>query len=177
MTCPDVEQLLGAFVDTELPPPQLLDVARHAATCPACDAAIRELTEVRASVAALLEREVRQLDLSGVWPAVDAAIDQQVPRRPRLVALRGTAPARTRMWAALMAVAATAFLWLRGPSTHPHPGRQPVTVASASSGRASRISNDAGIDRIAGRGITMRREPKSGTTIIWVSSNSAEGSR
>lgn len=177
MTCPDVEQLLGAFVDTELPPPQLLDVARHAATCPACDATIRELTELRASVAALLEREVRRLDLSGVWPAVDAAIDQQVPRAPRLLALRRTAPAATRVWAALMAVAATAFLWLRGPSTHPQPGKQPVTMASAAGTRPQRISNDSWIDRIAGRGITMRREPKSGTMIIWVSSNSVDGPR
>jgi anti-sigma factor RsiW len=176
MTCRDVEQLVGAFVDTELPPARLLDVARHAATCSTCDEAIRELTELRASVAALLESEARHLDLSRVWPAVDAAIDRQALARPRLTPLRGGgAPGAARVWAALMAIAATAVLWFRGPATHEHPGKPPMTIASA--GHAARISNDAGIDRIAGRGITMRREPKSGTMIIWVSSTGADGAR
>jgi len=174
MNCTDVEQLLGAFVDTELPPPQLLDVARHAATCSTCDRAIRELTDLRGSVAALLEHEVRQLDLSGVWPAVEAAIDRQAPRRTRLAVLPGSSPAATRMWATLMAIAATAVLWFRSPATNPISGRTPAMIASAARARSS---NDAGIDRIAGRGITMRREPKSGTMIIWVSSNGAEGVR
>ena len=89
--------------------------------------------------------------------------------------LPGSTPAATRMWATLMAIAATAVLWFRSPATSPVAGRAPVTIASA--GRPSRTSNDAGIDRIAGRGITMRREPKSGTMIIWVSSNGVEGAR
>jgi len=171
MNCTDVEQLLGAFVDTELPPPQLLDVARHAATCSTCDRAIRELTDLRGAVAALLEHEVRQLDLSGVWPAVDAAIGRQAPPRTRRAVLPASTPAATRVWAALMAIAATAVLWFRSPATSPVAGR---TLASAARARGS---NDTGIDRIAGRGITMRREPKSGTMIIWVSSNGGEGAR
>jgi anti-sigma factor RsiW len=172
MTCPDVEQLLGAFVDTELPPPRLLDVARHAATCSRCDGAIRELTELRASVAAVLESEARQLDLSGVWPAVAVAIDRQGPAWPRLTVLRGgAAPGATRMWAALMAIAATALLWFR-PATHQYPEKM-----IPSPGRVARTLNEANIDRIAGRGITMRREPKSGTMIIWVASAAGEGTR
>jgi anti-sigma factor RsiW len=175
MNCTDVEQLLEAFVDTELQPSQLLDVARHAATCSTCDGVIRELTELRGSIAALLEGEVRHLDLSRVWPAVDAAIDRQTPPRARLAMLAGSTPAAMRKWAALMAIAATAALWFRSPATTRVAGRAPVTVASA--GRASRITNDTGIDRIAGHGITMRREPKTGTMIIWVSSNGADGGR
>ena len=174
MNCTDVEQLLGAFVDTELPPPQLLDVARHAATCSTCDGAIRELTDLRGAVAALLEHEARQLDLSGVWPAVDAAIGRHAPPRTRRAVLPASTPAATRVWAALMAIAATAVLWFRSPATSPVAGRTPAMIASAARARSS---NDAGIDRIAGRGITMRREPKSGTMIIWVSSNGAEGAR
>ena len=175
MNCTDVEQLLEAFVDTELPPPQLLDVARHAATCSTCDGAIRELTDLRGSVAALLEHEVRQLDLSGVWPAVDAAIGRQAPPRARFAVLPGSTPAAMRMWAAMMAIAATALLWFRAPATHPVAHKAPMTIASAA--RAARSSNDSAIDRIAGRGITMRREPKSGTMIIWVSSNGTDGAR
>src|SRR5262245_65564589 len=86
MTCPDVAQLLDAFVDTELPPAQLLDVARHAARCPACDRDIRELSALRQSVAAVIDRAGRDLDLSGVWPAV-AAVVVPAPSRARGVPL------------------------------------------------------------------------------------------
>ncbi|HJW68589.1 MAG TPA: hypothetical protein VJ829_04445, partial [Candidatus Binatia bacterium] len=74
----------------------------------------------------------------------------------------------------LLAVAATALLWFQGPTTRQQPGKTPMTVASA---RPTRVSNQSAIDRIAGRGITIRREPKSGTMIIWVSSNGGEGAR
>src|SRR5262249_62068118 len=109
--------------------------AGHAPTASACDRPVGELAELRASVAALLEGEVRQLDLSGVWPAVNAAIARQAAARPRLTALRGGgAPGATRIWAALMAIAATALLWFR-PATQQHPGK-PMTIASA--GRPAR---------------------------------------
>src|SRR5262249_62216559 len=63
MDCQDVEQLLDGFVDTELSPPELLDVARHAATCTACDGAVRELTDLRAPLTRLLQHQLRQLHL------------------------------------------------------------------------------------------------------------------
>jgi anti-sigma factor RsiW len=170
MTCPDVEQLLDAFVDTELPPPQLLDVARHAATCPGCDGTIRALSELRASVAALVEREARQLDLSRVWPAVEKAIRLRAPRRARIAALRRASPSAP-LWAGLMALAASLFFWFSGPSTQPLRGKQ---IAMAPT-RAARSFNHADIDRLAGKDIAVRREHKSGTTIIWVNHTVEEG--
>jgi anti-sigma factor RsiW len=116
MNCPDVAQLLDAFVDTELTPPQLLDVARHAAGCVTCDAAIRELAALRQSVAALVEREALELDLSRVWPAVEAAISPPARRPARIVALTRAASAAP-VWGAVMALAASVFVWLSGPST------------------------------------------------------------
>jgi anti-sigma factor RsiW len=180
MTCSDVAQLLDAFVDTELPPSQLLDVARHAAGCSVCDVAIRELAALRQSVVALVERESRDLDLSGVWPAVAAAIHPPARRRARIVALRRAIPAAP-VWGALMALAASVFVWLSGPSTElatqvatqvasadRRVAPAPRTVAGAPPVRAMRASNHADIDRLAGKDIAVRREPKSGTTIIWV---------
>jgi len=166
MTCSDVEQLLDGFVDTELTPPELLDVAKHAATCSACDAAIRELTDLRASVAALVEREARQLDLSRVWPVVEAAIRPQSPRRRRFAVFGRTVPAAP-VWGAVMALAASLFFWLTGPTTQPTPPKQ-IAMAPVATTRTARSFNHADIDRLAGKDIAVRREPKSGTTIIWV---------
>jgi anti-sigma factor RsiW len=176
MACPDVEELLDAFVDSELPPAQLLEVAQHAASCSACEVAIGERTALRQSVAALLEQEANRLDLSGVWPAVEAAIGRR-PRPPaRVVPLRRGMP-MPPAWGAIAALAASVFLWLWAPSRQeatPVASQRPATpavqVASASkAARAVRSVNHADIDRLSGKDIAVRREPKSGTTIIWVS--------
>jgi hypothetical protein len=188
MTCSDVEQLLDGFVDTELPAAQLLDVARHAAGCAACDMAIRDLAALRQSVAELVEREAQSLDLSSVWPAVEAAIASPAPlttRGARILPLRRRVTAAP-LWGALMALAASVFVWLSGPSTElatqvatqvasadrptassaPSVAARPARPTTAI--RPMRFSNGADIDRLAGKDIAVRREPKSGTTIIWV---------
>ena len=175
MACPDIEQLLDAFVDSELPPAQLLEVAEHAASCSACEVAIGELTALRQSVAALVEQEAHRLDLSGVWPAVEASISRRPARRAAVVPLRPSAPALTA-WGALAALAASVFLWFGSPSTQQaervaarRPAEPAVRVASATKAvRPIRTANHADIDRLSGKDIAVRREPKSGTTIIWV---------
>src|SRR5262245_53667627 len=183
MTCPDVAQLLDAFVDTELPPAQLLDVARHAARCPECDRDIRDLSALRQSVAAVIERAGRDLDLSGVWPAV-AAMVAPAPRRARIIPLTRGVPSAP-VWGGLIALAASVFFWFSPPASWvgdqfasqfrgqtadqqvaslSHPVAAPAPVSA----RAMRAANHADIDRLAGKDIAVRREPKSGTTIIWV---------
>ena len=166
MTCQDVAQLLDGFVDTELTPPQLLDVARHAAICANCDGTIRELTGLRESVAWLVEGEARTLDLSGVWPAVAATI----PSRPRRRYRGSIVPRQLPVWGAVMALAASVLLWL-GTAGQP-PSHAPKQIASVEQGatrtRAWQAANHAVIDRLTGKDIAVRREPKSGTTVIWV---------
>ena len=73
-------------------------------------------------------------------------------------------------WGAVAALAASLFLWLGAPyrqgvtpAASPRP--EPVQMASVS----KRAVNHAYIDRLSGKDIAVRREPKSGTTIIWVS--------
>jgi anti-sigma factor RsiW len=179
MTCPDVEPLLDAFVDSELPPTRLLEVAQHAASCSTCEVAIGELTALRQSVAAWVEQEVDRLDLASVWPAVEATIGRRPAAHARIVPLRRkawTMPALPA-WGAVAAIAAGLLLWVGGPHRHdvtpgtgtvavPSPG-QPVQIAKAT--RPVRALNHADIDRLSGKDIAVRREPKSGTTIIWVS--------
>jgi len=72
--------LLDSFVDAELPGSMLLEVARHAGSCPACDRAVREVTTLRESVERVVRREVEGVDLSGVWPAVERRIGRSGTR-------------------------------------------------------------------------------------------------
>lgn len=175
MTCNDVSQLLDPFLDTELPPPMLLAVAKHAAGCTACDATIRELSDLRELLARDNAAIVDELDLRGVWPAVEAAIDRYdvvQARRRRIRALP--------MWGTAAAMAAGLMLWIGQASTQPRHMAQPVKqVARAErvdrptsrerSILSRNVNNHTYIDRLrAQRAVDVRREPKSGTTIIWV---------
>ena len=155
MTCGEVEALLDAFVDAELPAPMLLAVARHAGGCGACDTAVRELTALREAVERSVAGEAEALDLSRVWPAVRKGIDRHDARaawRRRL----GTVPA----WGLALAAAASAVFWLRSP------GPEPARVA------ARPRPNQTVIERIDSSGpFELRRERKNGTTLIMVSAD------
>jgi len=159
MTCGDVEQLLDPFLDAELPSPTMLALARHAAGCAGCDAAIQRLATLRERVASTIQAEVDRLDLTGIWPAVSAATKRIDDRRALAGRLRAW-PA----WAAGLALAAGMVLFLRSPTETPRdvarPG--PQRIASRS------LPNTTYIDRLAGKDVRVRREPKAGTTIIWV---------
>jgi len=155
MTCGEVEALLDAFVDAELPAAMLLAVARHAGACTACDAVVRELTTLREVVERSVAAEAEALDLSRVWPAVSQGIerlDARVEWRRRL----RTVPA----WGVALAVAASAVLWVRSP------GPEPQRVA------ARPRPNQTVIERIDSSGhFELRRERKNGTTLIMVSAD------
>jgi anti-sigma factor RsiW len=154
MTCGDVETLLDAFLDSELPPPMLVAVARHAAGCTPCDQTIRSLTTLRETLADTVRRDAETVDLSGLWSRIDAAIDTTQRRRRWTERMRG-AP----MWAAGLAMAAgLALVALNVQWTAPGPGVRVARVPP----------NHAYIDRLAGRDVLLRREAKSGTTLIWV---------
>ena len=154
MTCAEAEQLLDSFVDAELPGSMLLEVARHAGSCPACDQAVREVTTLRESVERVVRRQVEGVDLSGVWPAVD--------RRIGRAGTRGAwrhVPRRLPVWGAVAALAAGALLWLRTPQP------EPVRVTHAR-------PNQAVIERLVSSGgarVGIMKDRKYGTTLIMVS--------
>ena len=156
MTCADVGGLLDAFVDAELPAPMLLAIARHAGGCPACDAAVRELTALHEAVERSARQEAESLDLSGLWPAVARGIDRVETRRVWRRRLR-VAPAV----GIGLAAAASAVLWFRAP------GPEPARVATRPR------PNQAVIERLDTEGarFELRRERKYGTTIIMVSAD------
>jgi anti-sigma factor RsiW len=166
MTCADLEQHLDRFLDTELPPPMLLEIARHAAACPSCEETVRQMTSLHDAVARVAREEAAGLDLSGIWPGVATRIERMSARRAWARRLR-SAP----VWAATLAAAASLALWVRAPEPPAQIASAPRVVRAA-----TRMSpNMAYIDRLAGKGLSVRREPKAGTTIIWVNYNTPGG--
>jgi len=157
MTCPDVAELLDGFVDAELPGPMLLAVARHAAACPACDGAVRELTGLHEVVERVGRADGEALDLTGVWPAVAAGMARADARRAWGRRLRA-AP----LWGVALAAAAAAVFWLRA-------SEPPRT-------RIAARPNQAIIERLdsGGARFELRRERKNGTTLIMVSGEGDE---
>jgi anti-sigma factor RsiW len=162
MTCAEVSELLDAFVDGELPATMLLDVARHASGCDACERAVRDLSALQQVVGRATAAAADALDLSAVWPAVASGIARENARRAWNRRLRA-AP----LWAATVALAAGLALWLRAPAA------TPVRVASQPR------PNHAIIDRLNTEGarlVALRRERKNGTTLIMVSADGGNGS-
>ena len=173
MTCADAAARIDGFVDGELSPSLAIDVARHLGQCRRCDASVQRLLAIREALADTSARAVDQLDLSGVWAQVDHAIakvEGQQEWRDRTAAKRGILPRRLA-WGAAAAIAAGTALFLRpvgGPyAVTPMAGGKPVATQVAKA-ESKRLPNHVYIDRLAGKDIALRREPKSGTTMIWV---------
>ncbi len=155
MTCEDASQLLDAFVDAELEGPALIDVARHAASCPSCDAALRELMALHEVVGQRGRADADALELSGLWPALEPQLEQADARRAWRRRLR-SAP----VWGAL-AIAASALFFLSGPT------QRPATQTARARPNRTVIER---IDSEGGR-FELRRERKNGTTLIMVSAS------
>jgi anti-sigma factor RsiW len=173
MTCADAAARIDGFVDGELSPSLAIDVARHLGQCGRCDASVQRLLAIREALADASSRAVDQLDLSGVWAQVDSAIakvEGQQEWRDRAAAKRGVLPRRLA-WGAAAAIAAGTALFMRpvgGPdAVTPAAGVKPVATQVAKN-ESKRLPNHVYIDRLAGKDIALRREPKSGTTMIWV---------
>lgn len=176
ITCADVAERLDAFVDGELAPSESIDVARHAGGCQRCDTTMRDMLDMREALVAASERGVDGLDLSGVWPHVQgemARSDAQAVWRGRVAARR--ALPRGVVWGTIAAVAAAAALMLRSAN----PPAQVVTNVPAQPAATRvadrRLPNHVHIDRLQGKDVGVRREPKSGTTVIWVNQEVERG--
>src|SRR5262249_51553672 len=106
LTCTDAEPLLDAFVDSELAPATLLDVARHAGQCERCGGVVNELLGVRQAIAGTLDDLVAGLDLSPMWTRVDAAITRaegQAAWRERVASAGRRVPRTAPLWGTIAA--------------------------------------------------------------------------
>ena len=172
-TCGDVTERIDAFIDGELEPSVSVEVARHLGQCAPCDETMRAFLEVRDAIVAESDRAVSTLDLSTVWPAIDrdlTRVAEQVAWRARVAQRRRGLP-RGLAWGAVAALAAGMALFLRpvdGPRPRGVAFSSPPGTTVAKVSTAKRLPNHVLIDRLAGKDIALRREPKSGTTMIWV---------
>lgn len=153
LTCEAASPLLDAFVDMELDSATLVEVARHAVSCPPCDASLRELLALQETVGRHGRAAADALDLSGVWPALEPrlhAVDARRAWRRRVQA----AP----LWGGL-AIAASALLWW---SVTPETPTRVATRVRPNQAVIERIDSDGGR-------FELRRDRKNGTMLIMVS--------
>ena len=169
MTCADARSRIDGFVDGELLPAESIHVARHLSQCQPCDMAAQDLLAIRDALVREADRAVVGLDLSGVWAHVDRTITHAAAQQAwrERVAARRLPVQRAVAWGTLAAIAAGAVLFLR-PVGDTRPVQMAKGGAALTRASAKRLPNHVYIDRLAGKDIALRREPKSGTTMIWV---------
>ena len=163
MTCEDAAPLLDAFVDAELEGAELMQVARHAATCQACDASLRELVAVQEAVGRHGRAAAESVDLSGLWPALEPQLERVDAQRAWRRRLRSG-----RTWSGVgLALAASALFFLTGREQS---GTDRLVDAKP------RRPNQAVIERIdtTGGRFELRRDRMKGTTLIMVSATGNE---
>ena len=160
MTCADIERLVDAFADAELPTSTMVAVARHAAGCASCEESVRRLQDLHDAVVHAVRTEVDALDFSGLWPVVTAAADRVDARRTWARRARAMPAAA----AGALAVAAAAVFWFQGIRVAPTPESRPAPAVAS----YRVLPNQTFFDRLTGKDLRVRREPRSGTTIIWV---------
>lgn len=166
-SCPDVEARLDAFVDSELSPSEQIDVARHLAGCPGCNATVDRLLLVRDGLVALAESAVNSMSFATLWPAV--AERAEVHDRREWWRRGGNPVSAVPLWAAGMAMAAAALLVLRAVQ----PGLESGATARLADARRAR---PAVIERVVGN-VDVRHDVKNGAPIILVNHTDEVGWR
>lgn len=152
MSCNDVDPRLDAFIDSELSPSEQVDVARHIAACASCEESVREMLGLRDALSSTANAWANGLNLSGVWPEVESAMDAHDGRQWwRWKGTRRAAHA-VPMWAAGVAMAAGALLTMRAVQ----PGDDPIVMAKG-----------VEIRRVVGD-VDVRHDRKHDTTLIFV---------
>ena len=116
-----------------------------------------------------MDAAVDDLDLSGVWNGVAEVIDAQRPpthprTHPKVRPLRALP-----VWGSMVALAASLLLWIGAPVQDGGPvGMQTASIAAKPAATRVAARTRTEVDRIAGKAVALRREPKTGTPIIWV---------
>ncbi|TMA74928.1 MAG: zf-HC2 domain-containing protein [Deltaproteobacteria bacterium] len=162
MTCREAEKLLDLFVDGELEARLMRAVALHVTRCAPCEALLQQIERLQDALADAMTDAVADVDFSRLWPSIAGRVDavqrswrglrgrmHELAWRPTLVA--------TAM-AAVLAVSAIA-LWRELPGATP-----------------AAVNNQARIDALTSdaAAVTLLSEPKTNTTVIWVSDEGPE---
>jgi anti-sigma factor RsiW len=160
MHCLDARSKLDAFVDTELPPRELVEVARHVAECVACDASVKQLMALHDAVCDVTEADASGVDLRGVWGGVEAAVDahdaSRQGRQGRQGRMLRRLPGRSApLWAAGMAMAAGVMLFMGAG------GDPPVAPPMIAAGPRMPV-----IERYVGVSTSIKKDDQTGAMLI-----------
>jgi anti-sigma factor RsiW len=166
MNCREVSNLLPLFLDGELEPRQMRSVAMHSMRCPACELEVKEMERLQELVGSAVRQRVAEMDLSGVWSAVEQRIGDIRPSwvrrlRARWEELQADLDMRLPAFAAVAAVAALALAWYAQlpDVTQPIESRQ-----IASHDPALEIQR---LDTTS-PSFSFFRDPESDTSVVWL---------
>lgn len=168
MTCDDVQQHIHRFLDTELPPPMLLAVARHAGGCSACEARIRELSDLGDALRADVDAALATFAMADVWAGVAKGLDAHDAELARARRRRALP-----LWGSGLAAAAVLVAML---DILPRPGTGSGPQAARVQPPVQPVRQVAAIDRLAVENrheVQVRRDQKGFTLIALGAGNEA----
>lgn len=171
MTCREASNLLPLFLDGELDPRQMRSVAMHSMRCDTCEAELKGLERVQLLVSETLKSRVDEVDLGGLWPAIERRIaDVRVPWTTRVRAwweeLQIEFDLRVPAFVAAVAMAALAFVWYaRQPDVAQFSDAQQVATAD------NEAASEAAIESLETTYDTVDffNDPSNNATVVWVS--------
>ncbi len=171
MTCREASKLLSLFLDGELDPRQMRAVALHDTRCPTCESELRSIERLQELVSDGINARVDEMDLTNLWPAVEAQLGNvRVSWWGRVAEWwRDGEHLWVRRLPAFAAVAAVAVLALLLLLRAPQPTTNPAAPQLASIDNAASIDTlDTDVDTV-----TMLNDPDTRTTVLWVSDETA----
>ena len=164
MKCTEVEKLLEAFVDGELPGGAMRETARHLARCASCEAMAIRLERVQETVRQAVLGEVEEPDAVASWNLIAprlAASSSPPPWRERFGSLRERLRFRglpAPVWIGSAAAIVAMLLWAGG-------GQPPGDRNQ----RFQLLARQARIDLLdASSNVRVWNQPDSGALVIWV---------
>ncbi|MGH7818508.1 MAG: anti-sigma factor family protein, partial [Candidatus Binatia bacterium] len=78
-TCHDFQRRFDGFLDGEIEPQAIRQLALHASHCASCARAIEDWETIRQALASEIEREVEGIDGAKLWSAIEGRLE--APRR------------------------------------------------------------------------------------------------
>lgn len=170
MTCREASNLLPLFLDGELDSRQMRSVALHSMRCRACEIELKEMEHLQDLVGNAIKSRVADVDLAGLWPAVESRIGKvPLPWTRRLRArwedIQVELDMRLPAFAAAAAIAALAMVFY---ARQPHLTQPLDSQQIASSDAASWIERlDTSFESVS-----FFNDPETDLSVLWVSDES-----
>jgi len=170
MTCAEIEKVLEAVVDGELPSCAMRETARHLARCSSCEAMAVQLEALQESVRKAVLNEVAEPDTRAAWNGLAPRLEGPPSWRGRLGSLGEMLrfrrfPAPLWIGGTVAAAVIVALLWTGGEEPRGD------LLSSARSRGVQQLAAQPRIDLLkldAQGNVRVWNQPESGALVIWV---------